>query len=183
MRPDVFTEEWLEEAYKKMGKGGVKGHAKRYGTGNQRKSQETVDGPQRTTSRNLEPVSSLAPSPSFIRQAFFVPGPLPGNNDFLGQNKWIFSSRRDKWKSIIGREIMAQDLQPMGRVRIAWRWVEANKKRDPDNFSSIGKKFILDALVTAGVLQNDGWRHIAGWTDDWEIGVPGVHVTLEEVKL
>ena len=77
---------------------------------------------------------------------------------------------------------MAKGLQPMGRVRIAWRWVEASKNRDPDNFSSIGKKFILDALVTAGVLQNDGWRHIAGWTDDWEIGVPGVHVTLEEVE-
>jgi len=171
MRHDVFTEEWLAEAYKKMGRGGVSRTGNIGGSTAERKNPLQVARP--------------AHSPTFFilsMQSFFIPGPLPGNNDFLGQNKWIFSSCRDKWKIIIGREIMAKGLQPMGRVRIAWRWVEASKNRDPDNFSSIGKKFILDALVTAGVLQNDGWRHIAGWTDDWEIGVPGVHVTLEEVE-
>ena len=74
-------------------------------------------------------------------------------------------------------------LSPMRRVHITWRWIERNKRRDPDNFTGLSKKFVLDALVQTGVLPDDGWDEIMGWTDSWHIEKdnPGVLITLEEV--
>ena len=70
----------------------------------------------------------------------------------------------------------------MGRVFIRWTWQEKDQRRDPDNVTGIGKKFVLDALVTMGILKNDGWKQIAGWTDTWVVvpECPGVTVILEE---
>jgi hypothetical protein len=70
-------------------------------------------------------------------------------------------------------------LPSFERARIAFRWVEPNRRRDPDNVSC-GKKFILDALVFAGVLYGDTQAHIVGMSDDVVVGDPcGIYVTLE----
>lgn len=61
---------------------------------------------------------------------------------------------------------------------MALGWVEPGKRRDPDNIRA-GVKFILDALVAEGALPGDGWRHVHGLSDTYEVGpVPGVRVTL-----
>jgi hypothetical protein len=82
----------------------------------------------------------------------------------------------------IGWEIKNQHLRPMKRVFIRWIWQEKDMRRDPDNFSGIGKKFALDSLVMMGILKNDGWKQIDGWTDKWILvpDCPGVTVILEE---
>lgn len=54
-----------------------------------------------------------------------------------------------------------------GLVRVEFHWIEINRKRDPDNFI-FAKKFILDGMVKAGMLPNDGWNNIAGFVDTWE---------------
>ncbi|MBN2561647.1 MAG: hypothetical protein JXQ75_12030, partial [Phycisphaerae bacterium] len=38
-------------------------------------------------------------------------------------------------------------------------WFRSLRKKDPDNIA-FAIKFILDGLVAAGVLENDGWRQI-----------------------
>lgn len=117
-----------------------------------------------------------------ISQALFIPGPLPGMNDFAGTGtRWKYRDAKAAWARAIAFEILQQRLKPMGRVFIWWVWYEKTMKRDPDNFSSIGKKFVLDALKSAGIVPNDGWKHIAGWADRWEVSAerPGVLVKLE----
>lgn len=39
-------------------------------------------------------------------------------------------------------------------------WTEPNRRRDPDNIQATGVKFVLDGLVRAGVLPDDGPRYV-----------------------
>lgn len=54
-------------------------------------------------------------------------------------------------------------------VVIHFTWVEDNKRRDLDGIC-FGKKFILDAMVKKGILDNDNRKHVAGFTDSFEYG-------------
>ena len=56
-------------------------------------------------------------------------------------------------------------------------------RRDKDNIA-FAKKFIQDSLVHAGVLQNDGWKHIEHFTDDFAVDPknPRVEVVIEEFE-
>ena len=126
-----------------------------------------------------------------VTQTFFIPGPLPGLNTLIDAAKeqgyvrrgWNgYANAKRQWGQSIYWEIMKVGLKPMRRVYVSFVWHEQDRRRDPDNFSSGGKKFVLDALVKAGVLKNDGWDEIAGMSDMWKVDKkrPGVQVTLEE---
>lgn len=62
-------------------------------------------------------------------------------------------------------------------------WIEKNKRRDLDNISAVGKKFILDTLQLCGKIKNDNLNYIVGFTDkvifDKECGVI---IEFEEVE-
>lgn len=76
--------------------------------------------------------------------------------------------------------VQAARLPRFERVYLRFGWAEPNTRRDPDNFCAGGRKVVLDALVRAGVLPGDGWKHVAGWCDEWLVSSePGVSVTLE----
>ena len=45
-----------------------------------------------------------------------------------------------------------------------FEWHERTKKRDADNIAS-AKKFILDALVKNGVLEDDSRKYVKGFYD------------------
>ena len=55
-----------------------------------------------------------------------------------------------------------------GPVVVSIEWYEPNRRRDLDNVAS-AKKFILDGLVRAGVLANDGQRHVTGFADTFHV--------------
>ena len=117
-------------------------------------------------------------------QSFFVEGPMPGQNDFMGHGKhWTYGKAKKEWAKKIAAALQEHRILAMTRVHIEWVWVERNTRRDPDNFTGISKKFILDTLVAQGVLDDDGWKQIAGWSDRWHVDAdcPGVHITLTEV--
>ncbi len=59
-------------------------------------------------------------------------------------------------------------------------WYERNRRRDPDNVAAGGRKLVLDGLVSAGVLEGDGWHHIRSWEDQWFVNPekPGVFVSM-----
>lgn len=78
--------------------------------------------------------------------------------------------------------IKAQELKPMkGKVRIVFHWYVKNIKKDPDNIA-FGKKYILDGLVMAGILKNDGQKNIGGFSDHFHIDKKeGVVIYIEYV--
>lgn len=117
-----------------------------------------------------------------MKQYLFIPGPLPGMNDFISTgNRFRYNTHKKRWVEFIQVQIKAAKLKPVRRAFFEWRWKELNQKRDPDNFIAIGKKFILDALVGEGILQNDGWKQIAGFSDFWDVALEaGVLVVIDD---
>jgi len=110
-------------------------------------------------------------------QRFFVPGPLPGANEILDARmqqaikttksgkRWnLYSKMKKQWQDIIVASINLAKIQPMKKIYLHCTWHEASKKRDKDNIVA-GKKFILDGLVACGIIKNDGWTHVEGFTD------------------
>lgn len=67
-------------------------------------------------------------------------------------------------------------------LKIHFTWIEKNKRRDLDNISAVGKKFILDTLQLCGKLKNDNLNYVVGFTDDVTYGKEnGIIVEFEEV--
>ena len=67
-----------------------------------------------------------------------------------------------------------------GRVYLHFTWIEPNRNRDLDNVC-FAKKFILDALVSNGIIETDGWRGVSGFTDEFGVDAdnPRIEVTIE----
>lgn len=93
-----------------------------------------------------------------------------------------YARRKIEIESDLIRQIVAAKLQPIDQARLEFLWIERNQKRDKDNIAA-GRKFILDALVQAGIIPGDGWRHVAGFTDEFGISseCPGIKVVLRRV--
>ena len=118
-------------------------------------------------------------------QSFFVPGPLPNQNEMIAAAKgyngrgFAYKRMKEDWTKLVVERINATGILPVKTCFLRFRWREKNKRRDPDNFTA-GIKFILDGLVTAGILQNDGWDQIEGFKHLWALDkhTPGVDVEI-----
>jgi hypothetical protein len=121
-----------------------------------------------------------------MSQRFFVSGHIPDLNQLIDAAKrrrggWsAYAMLKDEWSRIVTYAIKKAKLKPMARASIHYRWQEKNKRRDPDNVSGGGRKLINDGLVRAGILKQDGWAEIAGFTDEFVVEPKqvGVLVTL-----
>lgn len=67
-------------------------------------------------------------------------------------------------------------------VYMAYYWYCENKRKDKSNIA-FARKFIEDGLVEAGILKNDGWNDITGFSDFFFIDKdnPRVEVIITEV--
>ena len=65
-------------------------------------------------------------------------------------------------------------------VVMTFTWYRRDKRTDPDNIS-FARKYILDGLVKAGVLENDGWGNISEFHDYFRKGkINRVEIEIEE---
>lgn len=121
------------------------------------------------------------------KHTFTIGDKLPGLNDYINVERTSRYMAADMKRSV--QEMIAwtaksqlRGLQIKGKVFILYHWIEPNKRRDPSNIA-FAKKFIEDALVDIGVIQNDGWKHISGFADSFGVDKdnPRVEVTIEEV--
>ena len=102
-----------------------------------------------------------------------IPGILPGCNEYIN------AQRRDRQlgarlKRETEERILWSIRQQLRGVRfdvpvvMHYLWVEKNRKRDKDNIA-FARKFVQDALVKSGVLRNDGWGEIVGFSDAFAV--------------
>lgn len=116
-----------------------------------------------------------------------VKGQLPNLNDYTKAcrtNKYAGAKMKLNAEHLITFYIKQQlrNVAYKNIVKLSFRWYEPNKKRDLDNIC-FAKKFILDALVSNGVIIADGWRGVVGFTDQFFVDAknPRIEIDIEEV--
>ena len=67
-------------------------------------------------------------------------------------------------------------------VTMFYRFYETNRKRDLDNISSFARKVCQEGLVACGVLKNDGWSYISGYTDSFYIDRKRPRIEIDIVE-
>ena len=117
-----------------------------------------------------------------------VKGKLNNMNDYiraLNTNRYKGADMKKDNESRVKQAIYEQfgRLRITRMVRMKYRWYEPDKRRDLDNVSAFGRKCIQDALVETKVLQDDRWKNIVGFADEFYIdkGNPRIEVEIEEV--
>lgn len=117
-----------------------------------------------------------------------IPGRLPGLNDYIAAER-ANRHKGAKMKADNGNIVAVAIRQCMRGVRIGnpvfmeYLWVEPSRRRDKDNISSFGRKVIQDALVSTGVLKDDGWKYVVGFSDRFEVDKtnPRIEVKIKEI--
>jgi Holliday junction resolvase RusA-like endonuclease len=82
--------------------------------------------------------------------------------DWAKRHSMVYSRLKKQWTIFCGACARAGvgEKKIEGSVRVRVVWNEPNRRRDPDNVQA-GIKFILDGIVKAGILPNDGWKNVA----------------------
>lgn len=118
-------------------------------------------------------------------------GTLPNLNDYTKANRTITNNRNFNFGAKMKRDTeemislyIMQQLRGVhfkNPVNLSFEWYEPNKKRDKDNVC-FAKKFILDALVKNKVIDNDGWKNIIGFQDDFYVSAnnPRIEVSIRD---
>lgn len=101
--------------------------------------------------------------------SFIVKAKLPTLNEMISASKIhfaVYSKMKKKWTNMVWamalKEHVDKATEPVV-VRMLW-FEPAKSRRDPDNVVA-SKKFILDGLVKAGVIENDSHKYVEGFID------------------
>ena len=127
------------------------------------------------------------------RNGFSVKGRLPSLNDYVDVCRAHWSkgaALKQETEYLIFWSI--KSAQNKGRCRpvtkpvvVFFLWHEHGNRRDADNIYS-AKKYILDAMQTAGVIKNDNRKHVVDCIDMGIVpaqrGQDGVDVLMMEVE-
>jgi Holliday junction resolvase RusA-like endonuclease len=121
-----------------------------------------------------------------MKITFTIPGRLPGMNDFIGamnNNRWKGADLKRKETRRCAMAVVG--LPPIRKpVKLSIEWIERDARRDLDNIAAGGTKVLLDGLVSAGILPDDGRKWVRGISHSFpepDGRNPRVEVTIEEV--
>lgn len=72
------------------------------------------------------------------------------------------------------------ERQPMD---LKFTWYAKDRRKDKDNIA-FAVKYIFDGMVDAGLIENDGWKQVGNWENEFEVdkGNPRVEI-MERVNL
>jgi hypothetical protein len=145
--------------------------------------------PVRKRVRGARMTRPASPSESAVQVELWIPRRAPNLNDLVrakgAKSHHVYNSLKKGWAETVKLCCVGARGIPFGlRASVHFELVEPDKRRDPDNIASAAAKLILDGLVKAGVLEGDGWAHIAALSFSWRVGSPaGVRVVLSPVAV
>lgn len=102
-------------------------------------------------------------------QKLIIEGELPDLNTYISscRGHYIKGAKIKKdgdWMVEVCSK--QQKLRPVpSSCFIEYHWYCKNRKKDKSNISSMGRKCIEDGLQSAGILQQDSWEAIIGFSD------------------
>lgn len=100
---------------------------------------------------------------------FTIPGELPSMNEIVKASKahhMAYANMKKDYTALA--QMSAGNLPEMKRVDVVVTWYCKNKRKDPDNVAA-GSKFVLDGLVKAGKIPDDGWDEIRSLCHQFDI--------------
>lgn len=122
-----------------------------------------------------------------MRAKLVIPITFPGLNDYINAertHRQKAAKMKKEYQDAVMLCIRGQRLPTFdGPVYMYYTWVEKDRRRDKDNVAAFGRKVIQDALTRSGVLKNDGWANIVGFSDAFAINkeTPRVEVILVDM--
>ena len=90
---------------------------------------------------------------------------LPGLNKIISaakQHPSAYARMKKKYTQMVEGELIRQGcvpIKPYDSVKIGFIWIEGGNLRDPDNIRT-GAKFVLDAMVNCGVIEDDSLENV-----------------------
>lgn len=121
---------------------------------------------------------------------FTIDGRLPNLNEYTRANRHNRfaggSMKKNTEQQILECIHKAVEEGTLARidnypVHINYKWYEPNNRRDADNVS-FAKKFIQDALVTAGILEDDSRKFVKSFSDTVETDKDNPRVEVELIS-
>lgn len=116
-----------------------------------------------------------------------INGAFPGLNEFIDANR-ISRGRWNKGNSMKQRDmkLIASQLPRWHTekpIRLRYTFYCPNRKKDLDNISGYFHKVFQDALVMKGIIPNDSWKYIKGFSDDFLVdkSLPRIEIEITEV--
>ena len=122
------------------------------------------------------------------RYTVTIPGRFPSMNEFIEANR-THKQKGNKMKKDDQNTICLYLMQQHRKlhldkpVKLFYSFYEPNKKRDLDNISGYFHKVFQDALVHCGIIHNDSWHYITGFSDEFYVDNknPRIEVIIQEV--
>lgn len=118
-------------------------------------------------------------------QQLEIPVIYPCLNDYIhaiARNKYAGNSMKRQWTELTAKYAKTQ-LKPLRKeqlpVTLKYTFFERNRRRDKDNIASFAMKTIQDGLVAAGIIENDGWKHVGKFECDFCAGEQFTGVKIE----
>lgn len=113
-----------------------------------------------------------------------IPGELPDLNTIIDVSKAhyiYYSDMKKEYTEMVAW--LAKGKGQFERIDLNITWYCKNKKKDKDNIAA-GIKFILDGLVMAGAIENDGWKQVNDFKHSFKVDKdnPRIEVKIMEVK-
>lgn len=121
-----------------------------------------------------------------------IKGKFPSMNEFIfanrtGKGRWNKGNQMKQGNQELIAHALAAQLHKVHidePIYIQYRFYEPNKKRDLDNISGFFHKVFQDAMVQCGIIHNDNWHYIVGFSDEFYIDnkEPRIEVDIIEQK-
>lgn len=113
-----------------------------------------------------------------------IPGTLPTMNEIIKVSKahpMAYASMKKKYTDLVAWS--AKGLPQVQRADFIITWYCKDKRKDKDNVAT-GAKFLLDGLVKAGVIKNDGWKEVGNIEHRFEVDRenPRIEMEIKEVE-
>lgn len=112
-----------------------------------------------------------------------IQGEFPSLNEYIAAskiragsyNKGAAMKRRDQTE--IAAQLPRRKINTP--IRLHYRYYCRTRRRDLDNISGYFHKVFQDALVERGLIPDDSWRHVIGFSDSFTLDRKNPRIEIE----
>ena len=98
-------------------------------------------------------------------------GYIPTLNEYIKverQHRLRAARLKRKTQANLIPQFMERKIPPFNCVRLGYNWIRPHRREDKDNIA-FGQKFVQDAMVSSGVISNDGCNKVVGFTHNFSV--------------